>query len=113
MASGQKFDKDKAPAYQGVLAYFPRALKAVAFVSNAGARKYSDGQYPTQWREVPNGINRYSDAMARHIFLEGEGEVHDPETGMLHAAQVAWNALARLELYLIDQEKSAESKVEP
>ena len=51
--------------------------------------------------------------MARHILLEGEGEVRDPETGMLHAAQAAWNALARLELYLMDQEKNGQSSAIP
>lgn len=46
---------------------------------------------------VDDGIARYTDAMDRHN-LEGI-ESHD-DSGLLHAAQVAWNALARLELML-------------
>lgn len=75
---------------------FPRALKAVAEISTYGARKYS----PRGWEKVPQGVERYTDALGRHLLDELAGEMVDPESGRLHAAHLAWNALARLELQL-------------
>jgi len=93
---GSKLDKGKAPVFQGLLQYFPRACKAVADVSGFGASKYSWGG----WGTAPDGINRYSDAMCRHILAEQiEGPI-DAESQSLHKSQIAWNALAVLELYL-------------
>jgi hypothetical protein len=91
---GAKMDAGKAPIMQGVLQYFPRALRAVALVSLVGAKKYAW----KGWEAVPDGINRYGDALGRHILAEEiEGPI-DLDTQQLHAAQTAWNALARLEL---------------
>lgn len=73
---------------------FCRALMAVGEVGTYGASKYSDNG----WMSVPDGVARYTDAMYRHQVSEGF-ESHD-STGLLHAAQGAWNALARLELML-------------
>lgn len=98
---GAKADDGKSPVMQGVFQYFPRALLEVGRVSERGAKKYSW----KGWESVPNGIVRYGDALCRHILLEDiEGEF-DSDTGLLHAAQEAWNALARLELILREQEK--------
>ena len=96
-----KYDGGKAPVFRGAIDYFPRAISAVASVSLFGANKYAW----KGWERVPDGYNRYSDAMVRHLIYEGEGEVLDPDSGLLHAAHTAWNALARLEL-LIRQRKS-------
>lgn len=79
-----------------VLHGFPRALEAVGWVGTGGAEKYS----PNGWMEVPDGINRYTDAMYRHFLREALGEAADRQSGLLHAAHAAWNALARLELML-------------
>jgi Domain of unknown function (DUF5664) len=97
-----KYDGGKAPVYRGVVSYFPRAVKAVAEVSGFGAAKYAWAG----WEGVDDGFNRYSDAMVRHLFREGEGEVLDPDSGLLHAAHTAWGALARLELMLREQEEA-------
>lgn len=91
-----KYDGGKAPIFRGAVSYFPRAISAVAEVSAFGASKYAwQG-----WRGVNDGYNRYSDAMVRHLGYEGQGEVLDPDSGLLHAAHAAWNALARLELLI-------------
>jgi hypothetical protein len=96
---GAKLDAGKPPVFRGLLDYFPRACMAVANVSAAGASKYTW----KGWESVPDGVNRYSDALVRHIVNESlEGAV-DPD-GFLHKAQVAWNALAALELYLREQD---------
>ena len=92
---GAKMDAGKAPIVRGVLQYFPLALEHVARVSAKGAAKYAWNG----WESVPDGFNRYSDAMGRHLLKEPT-EAIDSDTGEFHAAQVAWNALARLELYL-------------
>src|SRR5690349_21554947 len=91
-----KYDGGKAPINRGCISYFPRAIEAVASVSAFGASKYAW----KGWEGVDDGYNRYSDAMVRHVASEGKGEVLDPDSGLLHAAHTAWNALARLELLI-------------
>lgn len=104
---GAKLDAGKQrPAL--VLGNFARALSAVADVGTYGAKKYT----PNGWRTVPNGVERYSDAMMRHWLQEQQGELCDPETKLLHAAHLAWNALARLELMLSGADKERAVKAE-
>lgn len=103
---GSKLDAGKSPVFRGAISYFPRALMAVANVSEYGANKYSW----RGWESVPDGFNRYSDALGRHLAkedIEGPYDLdirNDPvyPGEVLHASQVAWNALARLELLLKD-----------
>lgn len=99
-AVGQKYDGAKLPVYQGFISYFPRAIEAITAVSLAGAKKYANGKFPTKWREIPDGEIRIADAQIRHMLEEAKGVLIDEETQCLHLAQQAWNALARLELYL-------------
>lgn len=105
---GAKMDAGKSPIMQGVIQYFPRALKAVSEVSLAGAKKYTWNG----WESVPDGINRYSDALGRHLLAEVTEGLIDPDTGCYHAAQVAWNAFARLELILRRLERSSNAAKE-
>lgn len=99
---GAKDDTDKVRV--GLMVEgFARALKAVAEISTYGAKKYSEGG----WQYVENGVARYSDAMGRHWLAECTGEKLDGESGLTHAAHLAWNALARLEL-LLRQDPSLE-----
>jgi len=92
---GVKHDVKK-PRASMVLLGFANALLAVAEAGTFGAVKYADNN----WRHVPNGTERYTDAMLRHLLAEGAGEITDPDSGLWHAAHTAWNALARLELML-------------
>ena len=85
-----------------VLLAFSRALAEVSKVGTYGATKYTENG----WTEVPNGISRYTDAMLRHMLAEGSGEHSDKDTGLLHAAHAAWNALARLDLMIRESEKA-------
>lgn len=98
-APGAKLDAGK-PRVGLVLADFARALTEVARVGTFGAQKYTDHG----WLSVPGGQQRYTDAMLRHWLAEGRGELLDQQTGLHHAAHLAWNALARLELALRAQE---------
>lgn len=95
-------DAGKSPVLRGAIQYFPRAIKYLAQISEIGARKYSW----KGWEKVPDGINRYGDAMLRHLIAEETDGPVDNDTQCLHAAQVAWNAMARLELILRDAPKS-------
>jgi len=100
---GAKLDAGKTPVARGCLHYFPRALKAVAEVSEVGANKYTW----KGWETVPDGFTRYTDAMSRHLLAESSDGIWDDApngTGLLHAACVAWNALARLELLLREKQ---------
>ena len=69
-------------------------MEEVAKVTTYGAKKYT----PNGWRDVPDGIERYGDALARHQ-LRGYNEEID-ESGLRHSAMLCWNALAKLELEL-------------
>lgn len=91
--AGVKLDSGKPAIARGVLRYFPRAVEAVARVSEFGATKYTwDG-----WRDVENASERYTEALTRHLVADAI-EAIDPESGMSHKAHIAWNALAILEL---------------
>jgi len=104
---GAKLDFGKAPINRGCLKYFPRALLSVSQLSGHGAEKYAW----RGWESVSDGINRYDDAMGRHILGEAiDGEL-DPAweavgKEIFHATAVAWNALARLELILREKENT-------
>lgn len=96
---GAKLDAGKArPGL--VLGGFSRALTEVAKVGTFGARKYTENG----WIQVPNAKDRYEDAMLRHYLALKSGEKIDPDTGCLHAAHLAWNALAWLHFTIVDEE---------
>jgi hypothetical protein len=98
---GIKHDAGK-PKVGMVLKYFSKAIEEVAKCGTFGTAKYGNGEFwDHNWQHVENGIERYSDAMLRH-YLKEKSEGEDPDTELLHAAHVAWNALARLELMLED-----------
>jgi Domain of unknown function (DUF5664) len=102
-APGAKLDAGKVDVLRGAVQYFPRALHAMAKVSELGAQKYSW----KGWESVPDGVRRYGAALARHLLFEPEATDDGPGglgPEVLHASQVAWNACARLELILREKE---------
>lgn len=92
-----------------VLMDFASALIEVGKVGTFGANKYT----PHGWMSVPNGAERYTDAMFRHLMAEGRGEEVDPDSQLLHAAQTAWNALARLTFILKRHQSASTLGVSP
>lgn len=82
------------PVTTGVLDYFPAAIAAVAAVSKAGNDKHNPGE-PLHWSRGKS--TDQADCIARHLIERGG---IDPETGMRHSAQLAWRALAFLQLEL-------------
>lgn len=95
--AGAKLDAGKPDC--SLLLMFGKALLAVAEVGTFGAKKYSRGG----WQKVAGGTTRYTAALLRHLWKE-QDEDYDRDLPVLHAAQVAWNALARLELILRERE---------
>lgn len=92
---GAKDDAEK-PQLRLVIDSFAHALWQVGRVGTFGAHKYTEDG----WVHVENGIQRYTNAMYRHLLLEAMGEEDDKESELMHSAHTAWNALARLELQL-------------
>lgn len=90
---GAKLDANKNQVGL-MLESFPHALEQVAKVSTYGANKYSR----LGWVHVPDGEQRYFDALGRHMLEYAKGQDADPESGLLHLAHAAWNVLAVLEL---------------
>lgn len=72
------------------------ALEAVAKVYTFGATKYA----PNTWRQLEDGSERYKAALLRHMTAEYKGEELDPESGLPHIYHEAWNALARVAIYI-------------
>lgn len=93
---GSKLDAAK-PNCDLVFAGFNRALLEVAKVGTQGAEKYTENG----WKKVPNGIQRYRSAIYRHML---SNDPVDYESLMFHMAHVAWNALAVLELMILEAE---------
>ena len=82
------------PITTGVIDYFPAALAAVARVSKHGNDKHNPGE-PLHWSRGKS--NDHADAIARHLIDRGH---IDPETGVRHSAELAWRALALLQVEL-------------
>lgn len=100
--SGIKHDTGKPKTGQ-VMQGFSRALSAIGQLGTVGAEEYG----MTNFIQVEDGYNRYTDALMRH-FLQEKIEEKDIKTGLPHQIAVCWNALARLELYLKERESSGE-----
>lgn len=82
------------PIATGVLDYFPAAIAALATVSRIGNDKHNPGE-PLHWARGKS-IDQ-ADAIARHLIERGG---IDPDTGLRHSAQLAWRALALLQVEL-------------
>lgn len=76
-------------------------LEEVVKVYTAGAKKYG----PNQWQNLQDGYQRYKGAMLRHLAEVEKGNAIDEETGCMHCAQVAWNAIAMLHFKMKEERK--------
>ena len=97
---GKKYDSGKSMV--GTLCrVFPRALLGIGQCIEFGTHKYPD---PKNWVKVENAFTRYQDSMMRHYLKFLAGQEKDSETNLLHLKHMVWNALAVLELYLMENE---------
>ena len=82
-----RFDEGKPPIHliptEGIL--------GLASVYAKGAAKYA----PRNWEKGMDWCRCYNSLM-RHALAWMSGQDTDPETGLPHMAQVAWNAIAIL-----------------
>lgn len=97
---GKKYDSGKSMV--GTLCrVFPRALLGVGQCITFGTKKYPK---PDNWKLVDGAFTRYQDSMMRHYLKFLAGQEKDSETNLLHLKHMVWNALAVLELYLMENE---------
>lgn len=98
LLNNPKFDQEekqsKPPIISMLLQYFPNALLNVAHVSEIGAKKHGEGS----WKDAEDGVRMYQDALGRHLLFHPLDINVEEGEFVLHGAQVAWNALAALEL---------------
>jgi hypothetical protein len=85
-------ERKNIPLITGVLDYFPAALAAVARLSKFGNDKHNPGQ-ALHWSRDKSAD--HADCIGRHLADRG---IIDPETQMSHTVEVAWRALALLQL---------------
>lgn len=67
-------------------------IEKVVEIYTFGAKKYKENS----WQHLPDGYQRYKAALFRHITAYEKGEVYDSESGCMHLAHAAWNAIAML-----------------
>lgn len=82
---GMKYDQGKPRMW--LLPFI--SLYEIAKVLTFGAKKYA----AHSWQTVPNGEERYTNALLRHLVSINEGEIYDEESGLLHWSHVGCNAL--------------------
>ena len=87
---GVKYDEGK-PRLGEMIVDFAIPMRELARVWEFGANKYEK----SNWKKVDNAIDRYTNAMLRHLLAE-ETNLVDEESNLLHASHIAFNALARL-----------------
>lgn len=98
---GKKYDSNKSMV--GTLCrVFPRALLGIGQCIEFGTHKYPK---PDNWKLVDGAFTRYQDSMMRHYLKFLAGQEKDGETNLLHLKHMAWNALAILELYLMEHDE--------
>lgn len=102
---GIKYDKDK-PRIAEFLTDFEPVIEPLTRIWEFGAKTYG----VSNWKEVENGKVRFTNAMFRH-FLNENYRFNDTETGLPHAAHVAFNALMRL-YFILGETKNPESDTE-
>lgn len=84
---GMKYDGGK-PLWSLLMEGCARSVAGVVSILTFGARKYA----PNSWQTVPDGYNRYRDALYRHLHAIERGETHDEESGLPHWHHLLCNA---------------------
>lgn len=94
-------ERKKIPIATGVLDYFPLALAEIAKVSKIGNDQHNGVDSPLHWDRSKSGD--HADALIRHFMERGTVD----EFGARASAQMAWRALALLQLEM-EKEKGYE-----
>jgi hypothetical protein len=97
--------RKRIPIATGVIDYFPKALAAVAELSFLGNEKHNTGE-PLHWSRGKS--NDHPDCLARHFLERGTLDAGWEPHKVRHSTEVAWRALAILEIELEDAAKGSE-----
>jgi len=89
------------PMFEGLLKYFPNALRQVSNLSLVANNQHNPGK-PLHWDKSKSTDEK--DALLRHLTEIAKGNDFDDD-GQLHAVKVAWRGLSNLERYLTNDEK--------
>lgn len=103
MKEGTKYDNGKLRLAEMIID-FKIPMEELCKVWEFGANKYEK----SNWKKLANPIDRYTNAMLRHLLAEEVNPVDD-ESKLLHAAHIAFNALARL--HFIVKNKGIDTKL--
>lgn len=87
------------PVYSGFLAYFPKAIRAVARLSQIGNDQHHKGE-PLHWDKTKS--TDHLDCLARHLLDTCDTPIDTD--GVDHLVKVAWRAMAKLQLKLEQEE---------
>lgn len=90
-----KINRKEMPMYEGLLKYFPNALKYVSHVSFEGNKQHHNDK-PLHWDKDKSTDE--PDCLIRHLTDHSINPID--EDGVLHLGKVAWRSLAYLERYL-------------
>ena len=93
-------ERKEIKVFQGVLMYFPNAIREVAKCSLASNRQHN-GDAPVFW-DMSKSKDELG-SLTRHLVDLASGEEYD-EDGTLNLAKIAWRALASLERHLTGDE---------
>ena len=80
------------PVFRAFIKYFPKAILCVSELSAVANEQHNPGTEP-HWDRAKSGDEK--DALMRHL-IDSTSEDYDTD-GQLHAAKVAWRAMANLE----------------
>lgn len=87
---GTKYDNGKLRLAEMIID-FKIPMEELCKVWEFGANKYEK----SNWKKLQNPVDRYTNALLRHLLAEEINPIDD-ESKLLHAAHIAFNALARL-----------------
>ncbi len=90
IAQDKHHERKQAPVFSGAVSYFPDALWQVSVCSQRGNEQHNKGE-PLHWAREKSTDE--PDALLRHLMQYDQMD----EDGILHAAKVAWRALALLQ----------------
>lgn len=84
----------------GVLHKFPKALEALALVSEFGAQKWDTSIDSRAYITMEDGYQKHLESAGRHLVGAVYGKYNAADGGVMHLAQLAWRALAAIETLL-------------
>lgn len=96
-------ERKESPVTTGFFQYFPRAIMAVARLSKLGNDKHNPGQ-PLHWSRGKS--NDHLDCAGRHLLEAGTVDTSYTDEEVLHSTELAWRAMANLEVELEAREKA-------